>query len=82
MATPLQPVGPVHLAHRFAPLDAELLALLRGFSKDLDPDEARQRVTIEGDQALTAGVLGTLAVMASRLPEAMSSASPAAPNAV
>ena len=34
MATPLQPVGPAHLAHRFAPLDAELLALLRGLRPD------------------------------------------------
>jgi hypothetical protein len=36
----------------------------RLFSKGLDPDEARQRVTIEGDQALAAGVLGALAVLA------------------
>jgi hypothetical protein len=36
----------------------------RLFSKGLDPDEGRQRVTIEGDQVLAAGVLGALAVMA------------------
>jgi uncharacterized protein (TIGR03083 family) len=34
MPAPLQPVGPVHLAHRFAPLDAELIALLRGLRPD------------------------------------------------
>ncbi len=30
----LRPVGPVHLAGRFAPLDAELIALLRGLGSD------------------------------------------------
>jgi uncharacterized protein (TIGR03083 family) len=34
----LRPVGPVHLAGRFAPLDAELIALLRG----LRPDDWRR----------------------------------------
>lgn len=33
-ASPPRPVGPVHLADRFAPLDAELVALLRGFRPD------------------------------------------------
>jgi Mycothiol maleylpyruvate isomerase N-terminal domain len=36
----------------------------RLFSKGLGPAEARERVTVEGDQALGAGVLGALAVMA------------------
>jgi hypothetical protein len=34
------------------------------FSKRLGPAEARERVTVEGDQALGAGVLGALAIMA------------------
>jgi len=36
----------------------------RLFSKGLDPAEARERVTLEGDQPLGSGVLATLAVMA------------------
>jgi hypothetical protein len=34
MASPPRPVGPVHLADRFAPLDTELIALLRGLGPD------------------------------------------------
>jgi len=34
----------------------------RLFSKGLSPAEARERVTLEGDQALGTGVLGTRAV--------------------
>jgi hypothetical protein len=36
----------------------------RLFSKGLGPAEARERVTVEGDQALGSVVLGALAVMA------------------
>jgi uncharacterized protein (TIGR03083 family) len=36
----------------------------RLFSKGLDPTEARERVTVEGDQALGSVVLGAFAVMA------------------
>ena len=34
MASPPRPGGPVHLADRFAPLDTELIALLRGLRPD------------------------------------------------
>jgi len=34
MPSPPRPVGPVHLADRFAPLDTELIALLRGLGPD------------------------------------------------
>ena len=36
----------------------------RLFSKGLRPAEARERVSVEGDQTLGAGVFDTLAVMA------------------
>ena len=38
LSSSLRPVGPVHLADRIAPLDAELIALLRG----LRPDDWRR----------------------------------------
>jgi uncharacterized protein (TIGR03083 family) len=34
MPSPPRPVGPVHLADRFAPLDTELISLLRGLGPD------------------------------------------------
>ena len=63
-ASALRPVEPIHLADRFAPLDAELIALLRRLGpKGLAPSAARERMTLEGDQTLAAGVLGALAIM-------------------
>jgi uncharacterized protein (TIGR03083 family) len=54
----------------------------RLFSRGLSPAEEQKRVVLEGDQALGAGVLGALAVMALPRPEAATSASTAAPSAV
>jgi hypothetical protein len=46
MPSPPRPVGPVHLADRFAPLDAELIALLRGCIRRSISSSARCRIGI------------------------------------